>query len=172
MAAMSFVARAMDRDPKHLREILKTSRLHKGSSFVEIYQNCNVFNDGAFFDFTEKASKPANTIFLEHNRPLVFGEEDNKGIRFDGFHPVVIDLNEGYSKNDLWIHDENDLVKAGILARFSDIEGMPRPFGVFYRKDRETYEVAMEKQIRQYIDRQGTGNLDELLRGTHTWDIS
>ncbi len=83
-ADASFIARSMDRDPKHLQQMLMRSHQHKGSSFLEIYQNCNIFNDGAFEVFTEKNSKPDETLFLEQGKPLVFGAQQNKGIRFDG----------------------------------------------------------------------------------------
>jgi len=108
----SFIARSMDRDPKHLQEILKRAHAHKGTSFLEIYQNCNIFNDGAFEIFTEKATKADETIFLEHGKPLIFGAQRNKGIRLDGLKPVVVNLDDGYSADDLWIHDEHDLYKA------------------------------------------------------------
>lgn len=132
----SFIARSMDRDPKHLREILLRANKHNGTSMVEIYQNCNVFNDGAFEVFTEKSSKKMETLFVEQGKPLVFGENANKGIKLDGFKPVVVKLNQnGTSVNDLWIHDEKDAVKASILVRFFDRpekQGhLPRPFGIF-----------------------------------------
>src|SRR5512146_1045022 len=105
-ADATFVARTMDRDPKHLQAMLLRANAHKGASFLEIYQNCNIFNDGAFEIFTEKGSKPQETLFLEHGKPLVFGANGDKGIKLDGFTPKVVNLDEGTSKDDLWIHDE------------------------------------------------------------------
>ena len=93
-ADASFVARSMDRDPKHLQAMILRAQAHKGSSFLEIYQNCNIFNDGAFEVFTEKKSKPEEALFLENGQPLVFGAARNKGIKLDGFKPVVVDLQE------------------------------------------------------------------------------
>ncbi|MFZ1312585.1 MAG: 2-oxoacid:ferredoxin oxidoreductase subunit beta, partial [Chitinophagaceae bacterium] len=87
-ADATFVARTMDRDPKHLQAMLLRANGHKGASFLEIYQNCNIFNDGAFEIFTEKGSKPAETLFLEQGKPLVFGAANDKGIKLDGFRPV------------------------------------------------------------------------------------
>src|SRR6201981_1728769 len=104
-ADATFIARTMDRDPKHLQAMLLRANGHKGSSFLEIYQNCNIFNDGAFEIFTEKGSKAAETLFLEHGKPLIFGAQQNKGIRLDGFKPVVVELGNGYTSDDLWIHD-------------------------------------------------------------------
>ncbi|MEO1051922.1 MAG: 2-oxoacid:ferredoxin oxidoreductase subunit beta, partial [Bacteroidota bacterium] len=101
----TFIARSMDRDPKHLRSVLMQAHQHKGTSLVEIYQNCNVFNDGAFFTFTDKETKPMTTLFVEQGEPLVFGDERDKGIVLDGYKPVVVDLGEEYGLDDLWVHD-------------------------------------------------------------------
>lgn len=174
-ADATFVARSMDRDPKHLQEMLKRSNAHKGASFLEIYQNCNIFNDGAFEVFTEKTSKADETIFLEQGKPLVFGANRDKGIKFEGFKPVVVNLNDGYSADDLWIHDERDFYKAQILVRIFDdprIEGhFPRPFGVFYETERPTYETVMTEQMEETTRRKGAGNLNKLLAGNETWSI-
>lgn len=171
----TFVARSMDRDPVHLKEMLRRSHQHQGASFLEIYQNCNVFNDGAFEIFTEKASKKIETLFVENGKPLVFGETGNKGVKLDGFKPVIVDVNET-SLNDLWIHDERDRVKAGILSRFFDnpanANHFPRPFGVFYVEDRFRYEQAMEEQLQTAITKKGKGDLDKLLQGSETWVIN
>lgn len=174
-ADATFIARSMDRDPKHLQETLIRSHKHRGASFLEIYQNCNIFNDGAFEVFTEKASKPDNTLFLEHGKPLIFGANKDKGIKLDGFKPIVVDLGNGAAASDLWIHDESDFYKAQILVRMFDdprIEGhLPRPFGVFYQTERGCYEDLMAMQIEEVVSAKGPGNLDKLLRGNETWTI-
>ena len=175
-ADATFIARTMDRDPKHLQESLLRSNAHKGASFLEIYQNCNIFNDGAFEIFTDKASKPVETLFLEQGKPLVFGANKEKGIKLDGFKPVVVDLSEGASADDCWIHDDHDFYKAQILVRMFDdpnIAGhLPRPFGVFYETERACYEDQMQMQIDEVIAKKGLGDLNKLLRGGETWTIS
>lgn len=172
----TFIARSMDRDPKHLQEMLLRSNAHKGTSFLEIYQNCNIFNDGAFEIFTEKATKPIETLFLEHGKPLLFGANKEKGIKLDGFKPVVVDLGNGVSADDCWIHDEKDFYKAQILVRMFDdprIEGhLPRPFGVFYQTDRPCYEDMLQEQIDEVMTKKGKGDLNKLLRGHETWTIA
>ena len=171
-ADATFVARSMDRDPKHLREMLLRSNQHKGTSFLEIYQNCNVFNDGAFEVFTDKGQREHNTLFVEHGQPLIFGENNAKGIMLDGFTPRVVDMAE-HSANDLWIHDENDRGKANLLARFFDDPEhnglLPRPFGVFYTEERFCYEEAMKAQLQEAM--QKPADLGALLRGRSTWTI-
>lgn len=172
----TFVARAMDRDPKQMQGILKRAYEHKGTSFVEVYQNCPVFNDGAFFIFTEKETRKDETIFVEHGKPLIFGLNNEKGIRLDGLKPVVINLNEnGNSANDLWIHDEKDKTKAYILARMFDdphTKGhLPRPLGIFYVEDRPVYENEMEEQIDFIAGKKGKLSLNQILSGDRTWTI-
>jgi 2-oxoglutarate ferredoxin oxidoreductase subunit beta len=176
-ADATFVARSMDRDPKHLQAMLLRSAAHKGASFLEIYQNCNIFNDGAFEIFTEKSSKAEQTLFLENGQPLRFGADGNKGIRLDGYKPQVVSLIDGgFSTDDLWVHDEQDFLKAQILTRFFDnpteAEHLPRPFGVFYATERPTYEEGMALQIEEAVATQGPGDLDKLLRGRETWEIA
>jgi 2-oxoglutarate ferredoxin oxidoreductase subunit beta len=176
-ADASFIARTMDRDPKHLQSMLLRAQAHKGTSLLEIYQNCNIFNDGAFEVFTEKGSKPEEVLFLEQGKPLIFGTTQNKGIKLDGFKPVIVELGEGgATADDLWIHDEKDFYKAQILVRMFDdpnlVGHLPRPFGVFYQTDRACYEDGMAMQIEDIIAKKGKGDLDKLLRGNETWTIS
>ena len=175
-AKSTFVSRSLDRDPKHMQMVLCRANEHKGTSFVEIYQNCPVFNDGTFFAFSDKETKQEMALFLEQGKPLVFGENDSKGIRFEGLHPRIVDLTEGnVSVNDLWIHDEHDKTKANILSRFYDItDGVnhfPRPFGVFYSESRSTYEDTLNAQIEELINRKGKPTLDSILSGDKTWTI-
>lgn len=174
-ADATFVARSMDRDTKHLQEMIKRSHAHQGTSFLEIYQNCNIFNDGAFEIFTEKSSKPIETIFVEHGKPMVFGENQSKGIKLDGFKPEVVDLTEGHSLADLWIHDEGDLYKAQILTRMFDNptqnNHLPRPFGVLYATQRPCYENLVHEQNQFTLSTKGKGDLDKLIAGNETWTI-
>ncbi len=168
----TFVARSLDRDPKHMQTIIKRAADHKGTSFVEIYQNCNVFNDGAFFEFTEKETKADTVVFLEHGKPLVFGKESDKGIKLDGFSPVVVSLKDGrHSLNDLLVHNEKDSTLAFILANMTYNHELPRPVGIFLAIDRPRYEEEMEKQIDSAISKRGKGSLEKLLNSGDTWVI-
>lgn len=175
-ADATFVGRSMDRDPKHLQEMIRRSYDHKGASFLEIYQNCNIFNDGAFEVFTEKASKADECLFLEHGQPMVYGANKDKGIKLDGMRPVAVTLGEGFSADDLWVHDENDIYKAQVLTRMFDNpanpDHFPRPFGVFYsNSNRPSYEQALQEQVDNIISTKGKGNLSALLKGRETWTI-
>lgn len=174
----TFVARTMDRDPRHLQKMLQRSHEHIGASMLEIYQNCIVFNDGAFELFTDKKSRPREAIYLEDGEPLIFGKEDEKGIRLDGLRPEIVSLEDDtFSKEDLWIHDESDATKAHLLSRFFDAPRkeddmhMPRPFGVLYAVERARYEEGVIAQVEATIEQRGEGDLDALLEGPETWTI-
>lgn len=174
-AEATFVSRAIDRNPKHLRDTIVAAHKHKGTSLIEIYQNCNVFNDLAFDLYSNKESKEENAIYLEEGQPLLFGKDQNKGIKLDGFKPVIVSLEEsGNSVDDLWIHDPEDKIKASILTNFFDYDynkgNLPRPFGVFYEKQRDTYEDLMMTQIENAISSSPI-ELDDLLSGSNHWEI-
>lgn len=173
-ASSTFIARTLDRDPKHQRAVLLEGSKHVGTSIIEIYQNCNVFNDGAFEVFTDKSTKAIETLMLESGKPLVFGAEREKGIILDGFTPKVVNLSD-VSENDLWIHDEKDKAKAKILTTLFDDPAeenhLPRPFGVFYTEDRFRYEEAINDQFTQSVQQKGEGNLAELLSGQNVWTV-
>lgn len=174
-ADASFIGRSIDKNPKHLQEMLKRGANHQGTSFLEIYQNCNIFNDGAFETFTSR-DKMNYSLYLEDGQPLVFGKNKQKGIKLDGYKPKLVDLEAGEATLDeLWIHDEKDFLKAQMLVRFFDdpnLEGsMPRPFGVFYIQNRPTYEELFHQQVKEAINSKGKGDLDDLLQGNTTWVI-
>jgi 2-oxoglutarate/2-oxoacid ferredoxin oxidoreductase subunit beta len=172
-AGATFVARTMDRDPKHLQEIVRRVEKHHGSAFVEIYQNCVVFNDAAFFQYTEKETRDDTVVYLEHGKPLVFGRNKEKGVRLNGFTPEVVDITNGkYSTSDLLVHNEQDSTLAFILANMIHNPLLPRPMGVFLAQLRTTYEDAMQAQIAKAKAKKGEGNLQKLLDGDETWVIS
>ena len=174
-ADASFVGRTMDRDPKHMQTMIARAEQHQGTSFLEIYQNCNIFNDGAFEVFTEKSTKQVHGLYVEQGKPLTFGANAEMGIRFDGIRPEVVEIGSKYSADDMWIHDEKDFYKAQILTRLFDNPSevgavFPRPFGVFYTNDRPCYEQMMSLQIEEALAK-GAGDLDKLIRGKETWEI-
>jgi 2-oxoglutarate ferredoxin oxidoreductase subunit beta len=171
-AQATFVARTMDRDPKHLQEMVRRAEKHHGSAFIEIYQNCNVFNDGAFELFTEKDTRDDHVVYLEHGKPLLFGHEKTKGIRLNGFTPELVDLSAGkYSAGDLLVHNENDSTLAFILANMIHNPELPRAMGVFLAHDTTSYEEQVEAQISRAKNKKGEGNLQKLLDGEETWSI-
>ena len=168
----SFAARTLDRDAKHMQAVLKKAAAHAGTSFVEIYQNCNVFNDGAFFQFTEKDTKDDTVLFLEHGQPMIFGKAKDKGIRLNGFTPEIVSLAEGkFSANDLLVHNEKDTTLSFILADMTYKPHLPRPVGVFLSLERPTYENELSEQIAAARKKRGHGDITKLFNSGETWII-
>ena len=171
-AEATFVARSLDIDVHHLVATLERAAHHKGTSFVEVYQNCNVFNDGAFAEFADKAVRPDRTITLEHGKPLIFGKDRDRGIRLNGTTPEVVKLGNGVTEGDLLIHDETreDPAIASILARM-EYPQYAVPLGVFRAVQRPTYEGLMEEQIKSAVSARGEGDLAALLTEGDTWTV-
>ena len=165
----TFVSRTLDREPKSLREVLLEAQKHKGTSFVEIYQNCVIFNDGVFDEFTNKATKEEANLYLENGKPLKFGKDLSKGIILENFEPKIIDITEDTDESKLWIHDETSILKAQILARFNfdeEFSDFPRPFGVFYKKNRASYEETFTNQVEK-----NKPDMQQILNGNITWTV-
>ena len=169
----TFVARSIDVHIKHLTTVLKRAAEHRGTSFVEVYQNCNVFNDGAFEWATNRDTKLDNVVELEHGKPLIFGKKRDKGIRLNGLRLEVVDLGSGVPEDDLLFHDERhpDSALAFLLAQMRHPE-FPEPIGVFRDVDRPIYEELVDKQLRDAEARQGRGELQSLFDAGDTWMVN
>ncbi|MEA2485936.1 MAG: 2-oxoglutarate/2-oxoacid ferredoxin oxidoreductase subunit beta [Actinomycetota bacterium] len=172
-AEASFVARTIDVERKHLPEMLRRAAAHRGSSFIEIYQNCNIFNDGAFLALTSKDGRSQNRIYLEDGKPIRFGHDHEKGVRMsrDGRCEIVdvADVGEG----ELLVHDEHreDPGLAFSLSRLADRPTGPTPIGVFRDVERAAYGDGLEDQLRLAADQQGPGDLARLLSSGDTWTV-
>ena len=171
-AEATFVARSVDFNTKHLGKILQRAAEHKGTSFVEVYQNCNVFNDGAWSHVTDRDVKEENTLELIHDQPMIFGKNRDKGIRLNGLQPEVVNI-EDANDETLLFHDEKAASPhvAFTLSRMRHPE-FPEPIGVFRAVDRPTYEAQVNDQIAQVQERQGTGDLQELFSAGETWTVN
>jgi 2-oxoglutarate ferredoxin oxidoreductase subunit beta len=169
----SFVARSVDIEAQHLAEVLRRAAHHSGSAFIEIYQNCNVFNDGAFDSFTEKTHKADRQIRVEHGKPLLFGAKRDQGIRLNlrtlRLEVVTLGVN-GMTEADLVVHDETNPTLAYMLAHMP-YPAFPVALGVLFAETRPTYDRALTEQRVAAELRQGKGNLDKLLHSGDTWTI-
>jgi 2-oxoglutarate ferredoxin oxidoreductase subunit beta len=159
-AEASFVARAVDVD-KGLGEVLERAAAHKGSAFVEIYQDCNVFNHDAYAYVTDKDAKEDHLIRLEHGKPMIFGKDRDKGIRLHGSKTEVVQLGKEIREDDLLFHDEHDERLAFTLSRMSHPE-FPEPMGVFYSIQDDCYEDLLAKQVADAQAQRGEGTLEAL----------
>ena len=164
----TFVARTVDVEAKHLQDILRRTNEHPGGAFIEILQNCNIFNDGAWEPLTDKASKADTVLLLEHGKPLIFGKNRDKGVRLgtDG-RLQVVSLGNGTQEKDILIHDETNRALAYMLAHLEN----PTPIGVFHATTRPTYEAAMEKQLEAARQRSGVGDVNTLFNRGETWVV-
>ena len=172
-AHASFVARTIDKEPKHMQEMIRRSHEHHGTSFLEIYQNCLIFNDGEFANYTNKDVKHDNVLVLEHGQPMIFGKNRDKGIHLAGNRPRVVNIgSEGqWSKNDLLVHDEKDWIIASILSHFTYREDLPTPVGVFYAVQQTVYEDLLLDQHQNAVELKGAGDLQELMNSGDTWIV-
>ncbi len=168
-AQATFIARSVDVD-RALPDVLERAALHKGTSFVEIYQDCNIFNHKAFEFATDKNTREDNVLYLEHGKPMIFGKDRNKGIRLNGASPEVVTLGNGIAEDDLLFHDEHDVNIAVLLCQMH-VPNFPEPVGVFHCKERPCYEDLLEAQIASSQERRGVGSLDDLFNAGDTYMV-
>ncbi|MFN9593213.1 MAG: 2-oxoacid:ferredoxin oxidoreductase subunit beta [Pirellulaceae bacterium] len=171
-AEATFIARSVDSQIKHLGMVLKRAAAHRGTSFVEVYQNCNVFNDGAWNYAAEKATRDDTTIELEDGKPLLFGKNRDKGIRLKGLDLEVVDLKANPElARDILVHDEKaHPALTYMLGRMRHPE-FPEPIGVFRDIDTPTFDEAMRAQVDQAKGKKGAGDLKSLFEGGETWTV-
>ncbi|MBN2371433.1 MAG: 2-oxoacid:ferredoxin oxidoreductase subunit beta [Vicinamibacteria bacterium] len=172
-AGATFVARSIDAFLPHLKSTLRRAAAHKGAAFVEILQNCLVFNDGAFGRLTDKNARGENLLVLEDGQPLVFGRRHDKGLRLNGLDFEAVVMDGGSADHDVLIHDERRSGEgyAYLLARMSDHADLPTPIGVFRDVQRPCYEDSVRAQIREITKEQGAGDLEKLLRAGSSWEV-
>ncbi|MCB1157439.1 MAG: 2-oxoacid:ferredoxin oxidoreductase subunit beta [Leptospiraceae bacterium] len=170
-AEASFVARTHDKNQKHMSDIFLRAAQHKGTSFVEVLQNCVIFNDGIHDPVYGREVREDNTITLEHGKPMIFGKNNDKGISLDGSKASIVDITkEGLDA--VSIHDENreNPDHAFVLSRMMQPH-YPVPMGVFRDVERPTYETQLHAQVNQVEREKGEGDLKKLLFSDETWEV-
>jgi len=168
----TFIARSLDVDMKGMDTIFNRAMAHKGTSFVEVYQDCNIFNHKAWFYASQKDTRPENTIDLQHGKPLIFGAEKDKGILFNCGHPKVVTIGkDGISEADLLVHDETDRFLANMYAQMAHPE-FPEPMGVLYADPtKPTYNDLLHEQLNQAKAQTGQPDLQALVTGNESWQV-
>jgi 2-oxoglutarate ferredoxin oxidoreductase subunit beta len=172
-AEATFVARTTFVDQAHMGAVLEAAARHKGTSFVEILQNCLVFNDGAFAQVTERATRDESRVLLEHGKPIRFGKDNRKGIVLRGVEPQVVEVGvNGVREEDILVHDAHapSHTLAGLLAAMAPPD-FPQAFGVFRSVELPTYDGLLTAQINKAIDKNGRGDIARLLNAGTTWDV-
>jgi 2-oxoglutarate ferredoxin oxidoreductase subunit beta len=172
-AEASFVARTIDMDRNHTMEMLEAAQAHKGSAFIEIYQNCNVFNDKAFIELTGKDQRKVNRIDMKPGEPIVFGESGEKAVVFREGQAQIVDTSS-VSESEILVHDpaRRDPTIAFALSRLSHGPHGPTPIGIFRDVPRDTYDDDMTRQLAAAQEQRGPGDLAKLIRSAGTWDVS
>ena len=170
----TFIARTVDSIPSHMGQVLERAMQHKGVAFVEIYQNCLIYNDNAFEPVAGRNTREDRMVYLEHGKPLLFGKEKEKGVRMNGLQPEVV-LVKDVPPEKLLVHNEKDPTPhyAYMLTQMDDPETpLPVPFGVFRAIEKPTYDEMMEQQIQIAVKQKGPGDLKDLIYGPDTWTVS
>ena len=171
-AGATFVARSVDVFTPHLKQTMTDAHGHSGTAFVQIYQNCNIFNDGAFDDFREKKRRDDHTLPLKHGEPLIYGKNQDRGIRMtEQFRPEVVELGNGVTEKDLLLHDEQGPI--GYLAMLAELAppSFPLPIGVIRRVELPTFDASVRSQIAEITKDQGAGDLQQVLDSGQTWTV-
>lgn len=172
----TFIARAIATEGTQMRDVLLQAAKHKGSAIIEIFQNCNVFNDGTFDAFAAKKNQLENTVYLQHGEPVTFGKDNEKGICIRTDHgalePYVVNVAD-VDKSSILVHDEQspNAALAYLLAQM-DVPEFPVPLGVFRKINRPSYDELLEKQVETAIEERGAGDLNEYMRSAETWTVS
>jgi len=166
----TFIARSVDIFAKHLRAQIVASEQHTGTSFLEIMQNCNIFNDGAFTSFTERKVRDDRVLYLENGAPMVWGKTVQMGFIVEGFSLKAVELGEEYTEADCVVHDESNRNLAWLLAQLEGDEH-PVPVGVIYREDRPTYDSGVRDQVQKASEKLGQGDVARLISKADTWKV-
>jgi 2-oxoglutarate ferredoxin oxidoreductase subunit beta len=169
-AGASFVARTVDVFPQHLREVVEGAAKHHGAAFTEIYQNCNIFNDGAFEDFTLREVRDERVLYLKHGEPLVWGGARKFGLVVEDMRLAKVEITADFPADRCMKHDETNLPLAMLLASM-DTNEFAVPAGIFYRVQRPTWDAALNQQIADSQKKLGTGDLAHLIKSGEVWDV-
>jgi len=165
------MATTIDTYSEHIHETLDAAGRHHGSAFIEVLQNCNIFNDGAWRDFTDRDVRDDRVLRLKHGEPMIFGKGRDRCIRLAGIRPEVVELGNGIDESDLLVHDETDATLAFILSRMFWPE-YPVPVGVVRRVSRPTHHQLISGQIELVRADKGEGVLRDLLFSSDTWEVT
>lgn len=170
-AGATFIARTIDTDPKHMSEVFEVAAQYKGCSFIEVFQNCVIFNDKVHDQFTNRASRDDFTVRLEHGKPMIYGKDSNKGLLLRGSKLEIVTIGEdGITEKDILVHDETDDNLAAILSQL-DGSKYPVPLGVLRKVEAPAYDEQVESQVKSIVDKKGKGDMKKLLFSGETWQV-
>jgi 2-oxoglutarate/2-oxoacid ferredoxin oxidoreductase subunit beta len=170
-ASATFIARTADTNLKQIEEIMLEAENHRGTSFIEVYQNCVIFNDGCHSEYTDKESRDEHSIILKQGEPLIFGDERNKGLILENLKIKVVELGEKYTESDCLVHDKTNEALASLLVAMDANPEMPKLYGVLYAVEDVIYNEQVNDQVAQVIAKKGQGDFNKLLVSGDTWEV-
>ena len=170
-ASATFIARTTDTNAKHIEAIMIEAEEHRGTSFIEVYQNCVIFNDGCHSEYADKKTRDDHSILLEQGKAMLFGSEVKKGIILDHLTLKVVELGSSYSEVDCLVHDKTNEMLASLLVAMDANPGMPKLYGVIYAVKDVTYNDQVATQIAEIKAIKGEGDFNKLLNSGETWEI-
>lgn len=171
-ASSTFIARTLDTDPKHMQEIMLEAEEHRGTSFIEVYQNCVIFNDGCHADYTDKKSRDDHSVMLTHGEPMIFGADVKKGIILDNLTLKVVELGDKYTEADCLVHDKTNEMLASLLVVMDVNPQMPKLYGVLYAVNDVIYNDQVTAQVTEVKAKKGDGDFHKLLYSGDTWEVN
>jgi 2-oxoglutarate/2-oxoacid ferredoxin oxidoreductase subunit beta len=170
-ASATFIARTTDTDPKQIQEIMLEAEEHRGTSFVEVYQNCVIFNDGCHSEYADKNSRDDHSIVLKQGEPMTFGSDLKKGIILDNLTLKVVELGSTYTEADCLVHDKTNEVLASLLVGMDANQSMPKLYGVIYAVEDVIYNDQVTAQVADVKAKKGEGDFNQLLNSGDTWEV-
>jgi len=170
-ASATFIARTLDTDPKHIEEIMLAAEEHRGTSFVEVLQNCVIFNDGCHDEYTDKKTRDDHSLKLIHGEPMTFGNEIKKGIILDSLTLKIVELTDKYTEADCLVHDKTNEMLASLLVAMDMNPLMPKLYGVLYEVQDVIYNDQVTAQITEVKAKKGDGDFNKLLHSGDTWEV-
>jgi 2-oxoglutarate/2-oxoacid ferredoxin oxidoreductase subunit beta len=169
-AGSTYIARTLDTDPKHMIATFLDADKHRGTSFIEVYQNCIIFNDKIHEDYTNRKTRNDHAVFLEHGEPMIFGKEVAKGLILEGIEIKVVEIGDKYKESDLLVHDRFNKPLSTLLLGINENEEMPKLLGVIYQEKEDTYEVLVHEQIEK-VKAKKKADFKALLHSGDTWEV-
>ncbi|MDF1877644.1 2-oxoacid:ferredoxin oxidoreductase subunit beta [Sulfurimonas sp. SAG-AH-194-L11] len=170
-ASATFIARTLDTNTAHMQEVMLEAEEHRGTSFIEVYQNCVIFNDGCHSDYTDKKSRNDHSIMLKQGEAMIFGSELKKGIIFDKMRLKVVELGDKYSEKDCLVHDRENEGLASLLVAMDANPTMPKLYGVIYAVKDVIYNEQVSAQLAEVKALKGEGDFNKLLNSGEVWEV-
>lgn len=167
----TFISKTLDTDPKHMMEIMKEADLHKGISFVEVFQNCVIFNDGCHDEYTNRKTREDSAVFLKDGEPMIFGKERDKGIIFKDMKLQIVEIGSEYKEEDLLKHDKTNKNQSYLLLAANDDSEMPKFYGVILQEELVTFDHQVQAQVDDVVNKKGKGDFKTLLNSGETWVV-